>query len=230
MQQKSCAAQKKRCRVEMDCIIAVAEKPSIADAIAKALASSPITTRSATAERTHEFQGRYEGRQCEFRVTSVLGHCFSLDFAEAYRDWDACDPAELWHAPVVSVPTSGGVLKNLRETASGGDALILFLDCDREGEAIAFQVIDVCGPQLRRGAAIRRAKFSSVTAEDIARAMRSLGEPDANLAEAVLARQGWTCAWAWLLRASRQNISWTSTLFRCAPFKHGPARHRRSAL
>ena len=31
--------------------------------------------------------------------------------------------------------------------------------------------------------------FSSVTAEDIARAMRSLGEPDANLAEAVLARQ-----------------------------------------
>ncbi len=173
----------------MDCIIAVAEKPSIADAIAKALASSPITTRSATGVRTHEFQGRYEGRQCEFRVTSVLGHCFSLDFAEAYRDWDACDPAELWDAPVVSVPTSGGVLKNLRETASGGDALILFLDCDREGEAIAFQVIDVCGPQLRRGAAIRRAKFSSVTAEDIARAMRSLGEPDANLAEAVLARQ-----------------------------------------
>ena len=173
----------------MDCIIAVAEKPSIADAIAKALASSPIATRSATGVRTHEFQGRYEGRQCEFRVTSVLGHCFSLDFAEAYRDWDACDPAELWDAPVVSVPTSGGVLKNLRETASGGDALILFLDCDREGEAIAFQVIDVCGPQLRRGAAIRRAKFSSVTAEDIARAMRSLGEPDANLAEAVLARQ-----------------------------------------
>ena len=95
-----------------------------ADAIAKALASSPITTRSATGVRTHEFQGRYEGRQCEFRVTSVLGHCFSLDFAEAYRDWDACDPAELWDAPVVSVPTSGGVLKNLRETASGGDALI----------------------------------------------------------------------------------------------------------
>ena len=59
----------------MDCIIAVAEKPSIADAIAKALASSPITTRSATGVRTHEFQGRYEGRQCEFRVTSVLGHC-----------------------------------------------------------------------------------------------------------------------------------------------------------
>ena len=173
----------------MDCIIAVAEQPSIADAIAKALASSSITTRSATGVRTHEFQGRYEGRQCEFRVTSVLGHCFSLDFAEAYRDWDACDPAELWDAPVVSVPTSGGVLKNLRETASGGDALILFLDCDREGEAIAFQVIDVCGPQLRRGAAIRRAKFSSVTAEDIARAMRSLGEPDAILAEAVLARQ-----------------------------------------
>ena len=159
----------------MDCIIVVAEKPSIADAIAKALASSPIATRADRGVRTHEFQGRYEGHWCEFRVTSVLGHCFSLDFAEAYRDWDACDPAELWDAPVVSVPTSGAVLKNLRETAGGGDALLLFLDCDREGEAIAFQVIDVCQPHLRRGAPIRRATFSAVTAADITRAMQNLG-------------------------------------------------------
>lgn len=173
----------------MDCIIVVAEKPSIADAIAKALASSPIATRADRGVRTHEFQGRYEGHRCEFRVTSVLGHCFSLDFAEAYRDWDACDPAELWDAPVVSVPTSGAVLKNLHETAGGGDALLLFLDCDREGEAIAFQVIDVCQPHLRRGAPIRRATFSAVTAADITRAMQNLGEPDAHLAEAVLARQ-----------------------------------------
>lgn len=166
----------------------VAEKPSIADAIAKALAKTAVSTRGGS-PRTHEFQGRFGGSFCEYRVTSVLGHCFSLDFAPAYRDWDGCDPSELWEAPVVRVPTNGAVLRNLRETAKDCDALVLFLDCDREGEAIAFQVLDVCRDALRPGASIHRARFSAVTPRDIEKAMGSLGEPDERLAEAVLARQ-----------------------------------------
>ena len=166
----------------------VAEKPSIADAIAKALAKSSVSTRGGS-PRTHEFRGRFGGAACEYRVTSVLGHCFSLDFAPAYRDWDSCDPGELWEAPVVRVPTNGSVLRNLRETARGCDALVLFLDCDREGECIAFQVMDVTRDALRPGAPVRRARFSAVTPADIDRAMASLGEPDEKLAESVLARQ-----------------------------------------
>ena len=72
----------------------------------------------------------------------------------------------------MQIPTSGHVLKNLRETAVGCDALVLFLDCDREGEAIAFQVLDTCKPVLREGAVVKRAKFSAVTPKDIEQARR----------------------------------------------------------
>ena len=191
----------------MDCIIAVAEKPSIADAIAKALASSPITTRSAAGVRTHEFQGRYEGRQREFRVTSVS--------ATASR-WTSPGPPRLhardrpaWDAPVVSVPTSGGVLKNLRETASGGDALILFLDCDREGEAIAFQVI-VAGRSRRRGYSPRQVLVGDGGGHRAGdakprRARREFGGGRT-------ARQELTCAWAWLYTLLDKHFL-TSTLY-----------------
>ncbi|KAH8056037.1 DNA topoisomerase type I [Aureococcus anophagefferens] len=150
----------------MDIVMCVAEKPSIADAIAKALAKSTVSTRGGS-PRTHEFRGRFGGASCEYRVTSVLGHCFNLDFA----------------------PANGNVLRNLRETAKDCDALVLFLDCDREGEAIAFQVMDVTQSELRPGATVHRAKFSAVTPADIEKAMATLGEPDERLSEAVIARQ-----------------------------------------
>ena len=122
----------------------------------------------------------------------------------------------------MSVPTSGGVLKNLRETASGGDALILFLDCDREAEAIAFQVAT-----SRAAAAARRlfaAPSSSVTAEDIARAMRSLGEPDANWPRPARAAGAETCAWAWLYALLDKTFPGQVRSIRCAPFELRPCQ------
>lgn len=114
----------------------------------------------------------------------MLGHVFRLDFAEAYRDW-SCDALELFEAPVVRETTSGSVCRSLREAVSGAEALVLFLDCDREGEAICFEVMEVCGRQQR----VLRAKFSSVTTADVVRAMAALGKPDERLSDAVLARQ-----------------------------------------
>ncbi|KAH8043661.1 DNA topoisomerase type I [Aureococcus anophagefferens] len=170
----------------MDIVMCVAEKPSIADAIAKALAKSTVSTRGGS-PRTHEFRGRFGGASCEYRVTSVLGHCFNLDFAPAYRDWGGCDQRALGRARRARAEQRS-VLRNLRETAKDCDALVLFLDCDREGEAIAFQVMDVTQSELRP-ATVHRAKFSAVTPADIEKAMATLGEPDERLSEAVIARQ-----------------------------------------
>ena len=73
-------------------------------------------------------------------------------------------------------------------------ALILWLDCDREGEAISDEVRTVClkgnprfagqGQQNR----IYRAKFSTVLPGEIGRALRSLGRVNENFVQAVQAR------------------------------------------
>ena len=38
------------------------------------------------------------GRNVTFRVTSVCGHVFSIDFEPRYNNWEKTDPAELFQA------------------------------------------------------------------------------------------------------------------------------------
>jgi DNA topoisomerase-3 len=68
-------------------------------------------------------------------------------------------------------------------------ALILWLDCDREGEAISDEVRTVClKGNSRLGPRIYRAKFSTVLPQEIRRALRSLGRVNENFVKAVQAR------------------------------------------
>jgi hypothetical protein len=36
----------------------------------------------------HEFDGTFQGTRVHFRMTSVIGHVYSLDFHSAYNSWD----------------------------------------------------------------------------------------------------------------------------------------------
>lgn len=67
---------------------------------------------------------------------------------------------------------------------------MLWLDCDKEGENICFEVMDAVLPVMKRSASDRvfRAKFSSITDKDIKAAMNDLGEPDENQSKSVDAR------------------------------------------
>ncbi len=67
------------------------------------------------------------------------------------------------------------------------DELILWLYCDREGEAIAYDVIDVC-KSINRHLNVQRAHLSALTSQDIERAIQNLTEPNRYLAEAVRTR------------------------------------------
>ena len=68
------------------------------------------------------------------------------------------------------------------------DTLILWLDCDREGEAIGYEVIGVC-QEGQRNLTILRAHFSALIPRDIHNAMRTLTPPNPHLRDAVEARQ-----------------------------------------
>jgi DNA topoisomerase-3 len=66
-----------------------------------------------------------------------------------------------------------GIKDSLINEARKAKTLILWLDCDREGENISYEVIQVCkigNPRLN----IYRARFSSVTVAEIKRAAERL--------------------------------------------------------
>tara|TARA_B110001452_G_scaffold252101_2_gene241717 strand:- start:424 stop:996 length:573 start_codon:yes stop_codon:yes gene_type:complete len=171
-------------------VLCVAEKPSLALAIAGHLSGQRHTTRRGGATDVHEFSGQFRGKPAAFRVTSVKGHVFNLTFAPQYESWDV-DPQELFGAETVKVPTSGAVVGHLEREARGAAHLVLWLDCDREGENICFEVMHCCCPTMQPGPGrrVHRAQFSAVSEASIREAMRSLGEPDERQASAVDARQ-----------------------------------------
>ena len=126
------------------------------------------------------------------RVTSVAGHVFNVDFPAEYQSWDAVDPAELFHAPVVKKPCRGSVVRHLQEAAQGADFLVLWMDCDREGENINFEVLDCCLAHMKGGAPydrVYRAHFSAINPADIRKAYGALGKPDRCQSLSVDARQ-----------------------------------------
>ena len=121
--------------VQNGIILHVAEKPSIASSIANALSQGSFTTEKRGMCPTHTFSTSnlpYPGQdrkgkvvKMRHRVTSVVGHVFSLDFGKEYQSWDSVDPAELFNAPVVKKPTKKGVVRHLQ---SEGKGLILKMD------------------------------------------------------------------------------------------------------
>lgn len=81
----------------------------------------------------------------------------------------------------------------LSQEAKGSNYLVLWLDCDKEGENICFEVINEVEPVMarshRREQFILRAKFSAITEKDIKAAMNCLVSPNENESKSVDARQ-----------------------------------------
>ncbi|XP_070402415.1 DNA topoisomerase 3-beta-1 isoform X3 [Nothobranchius furzeri] len=129
-------------------------------------------------------------------MTSVCGHAMSLDFTGKYNNWDKVDPAELFSkAPTEKKEANPklNMVKFLQFEARGCDVVVLWLDCDKEGENICFEVLDAIQPVMNKGnvkdQTVFRAKFSSITDTDIWNAMNHLGKPNQNEALSVDARQ-----------------------------------------
>ena len=179
-------------------VLCVAEKPSVAKAIAAALSAGKQRI-SSNAEglapmcRLHEFHCYFPPAQslCAITVTSVIGHCHSLDFADS----NLGDPVNLYGAATRKVAEEStvehGVEAHLLAAARGCTYLFLWLDCDREGENICFEVSGICRAAglFSDDSRIFRAHFSALTAAHIKAAWQRPGRADEKQAQAVDARQ-----------------------------------------
>ncbi|XP_073169833.1 DNA topoisomerase 3-beta-1 isoform X5 [Lepidochelys kempii] len=182
----------------MKTVFMVAEKPSLAQSIAKILSRGNMSSHKGLngACSVHEYTGSFIGQSVHFKMTSVCGHVMTLDFIGKYNNWDKVDPAELFSkAPTEKKEANPKLtmVKFLQVEGRGCDYIVLWLDCDKEGENICFEVLDAVLPVMNkpRGTekTVYRAKFSSITDTDICNAMNSLGEPNRNEALSVDARQ-----------------------------------------
>ncbi|KAM7090208.1 DNA topoisomerase 3-beta-1 isoform 2-T4 [Ciconia maguari] len=182
----------------MRTVLMVAEKPSLAQSIAKILSRGNMSSRKGLngACSVHEYAGSFIGQSAHFKMTSVCGHVMTLDFIGKYNSWDKVDPAELFSkAPTEKKEANPKLtmVKFLQVEGRGCDCIVLWLDCDKEGENICFEVLDAVLPVMNKPRStertIYRAKFSSITDTDICNAMNHLGEPNRNEALSVDARQ-----------------------------------------
>ncbi|CAM9767021.1 unnamed protein product, partial [Chrysoparadoxa australica] len=177
----------------------VAEKPSVAKGLSEILGQGGARNRQGAKardgsrfayHRIYEFNARMMNTDLACTFTSVAGHLMELDFKDPYRKWSGCAPVDLFTAPVEKKvkEENQDTQKQLETLARQNNWLVLWLDCDREGENIAFEVIEVCkrvNPRLK----VFRARFSALIPREIWQAVQSLGTPDENASDAVDARQ-----------------------------------------
>ncbi|KAK6125542.1 hypothetical protein DH2020_040716 [Rehmannia glutinosa] len=174
----------------------VAEKPSVAKAVSGILSKTPssgglrVRDGRSRYNRIFEFNYTIQNQQVHMSFTSVTGHLMELDFEDRYRKWHSCDPVDLYHAPVKKyVPEDKSEIeKTLEEEARKCQWLILWLDCDREGENIAFEVVKVC-TRANRNLNIWRARFSALIDREIHYSVQHLVRPNQLFSDAVDARQ-----------------------------------------
>jgi hypothetical protein len=181
-------------------VLHIGEKPSIAQAVAKGLCpSSSASASKGKSLPVYEFTVTNlpfpkapNASKVTHKVTSVAGHVFSVDFAPQFQSWEI-DPVLLFTAPIVRKPCQASVVKHLQNEATGVDFIVLWMDCDREGENINFETLDCCLASMKGSSTaydrVYRAYFSAINPTDIQKAYQKLGKPDKNQSLSVDARQ-----------------------------------------
>src|SRR5829696_800566 len=140
----------------------------------------------------------------------LKGHVLNPAFPESYNNWQETNPRDLIDADLVKEPTDKNVVRALKKVAKDADDIVIATDYDREGELIgleALQEIVEANPNLAASvnggfAGVKRARYSALTKEEIARAFGNLDELSMPLANAGAARQDMDLIWgATLTRA-----------------------------
>lgn len=169
-------------------VLHVAEKNDAAKTIASILSNSSANRREGRSVYNKLYTFNFNG--VLNIMTSVSGHMMNYEFVGEYRKWQSCDPVSLFTCPIEKiVPDNMQKIKQtLEEQSRKASKLVIWTDCDREGENIGQEIIDVC-TAAKPNLDIYRARFSEMTPRSITHAAQNLVRLDRALSEAVEARQ-----------------------------------------
>jgi len=125
------------------------------------------------------------------KFTSVRGHLMAWENPEKLHKWELETIPEIFNTDLEFkvMDSCKDIEKNLKTLGQKCDYLILWTDYDREGESIAYEIINLIQKARKKEVKLLRAKFSSLTEKDILYSIDSLQKPNKNLADAVEFRQ-----------------------------------------
>ena len=175
----------------------VAEKPSVAKSVSLLLNGGPPQREETLSQFNPVFRFDYfvDSKNIEYDMlfTSVRGHIMGYSFGPQNKIWNLNTSRDLYEANIYHslIPDANIIKNNLINIARrfNVNTLILWLDCDREGENIAFEVVEIMQTLNIRNLQILRASFSAITKRDVINAMNNLAPPNKNLSDAVEIRQ-----------------------------------------
>ncbi|KAF9650577.1 prokaryotic type I DNA topoisomerase [Thelephora ganbajun] len=170
-------------------VLCVAEKPSIAKSIAQILSGGQYNTRNTSSQFIKNYEFDYPQTRSQYTVTAVVGHLMNQDFGSEFKSWNGCDPFSLFEASIeVTVAADKkDIEKNLQQEARRAQTLMIWTDCDREGEHIGYEIFTVCRRANAR-IAVKRARFSAIIAPQIHNAAQHPVELDMSQVHSVEAR------------------------------------------
>ncbi len=159
----------------------IAEKPSIARSLAECLSGGKKATEKFMGRLVYlQFPGYFKGVSASIYVSHVNGHVYGADFQNMHNKWDSIEPNKLYDVSVEKKESDrkGHLPGKLSSLAKGVDIICLWLDCDKEGENICYEVLYNTFPYMtpRNYQQVYRAKFSSLTREDLKRAYNNISE------------------------------------------------------
>ncbi|XP_078495065.1 DNA topoisomerase 3-alpha [Ciona intestinalis] len=173
-------------------VLSVAEKNDAAKRISDILSEHQYQVRNGFSKynKIYEFNYQMLGQNCAMSVTSLSGHLLNYNFAGMYKKWHSCHPLSLFDVEVEKIVTENmvDIKRTLEREVRNSQALVIWTDCDREGENIGFEIINICR-NIKRNIPVYRARFSEITDRSIKSACRNLQQPDQNTSDAVDVRQ-----------------------------------------
>ncbi|KAG0417279.1 DNA topoisomerase 3, partial [Dictyocoela roeselum] len=162
------------------------EKPSVSRTISNLLSTSQTIENTANKYiKNIIFPFKLKNRSVSMTFTSVLGHLKALEY-ERDTKWTEICPFDLFTDPVRKSVTEKDIADNIQRLVRASDMLIIWTDCDREGENIAIEIKDVSW-QVKQ-ITVKRARFAGISRDDILFALDNLTDINEHESKAVDAR------------------------------------------
>lgn len=164
----------------------IAEKFNVAQKIAYYLSDG----KSKTVRDGSQIYFHFENNKDEYFVMGLKGHVIELDYEKELSQWNIETIKKLPKSKPIKIIKNKGIINTLKKLVKNIDLIIVATDYDREGELIGVEVLEELDVKN-----FKRAKFSTITKNEIKDSFENLIDVNFKLSDSAESRQFVDLAW-----------------------------------